>query len=674
MTFNFRKLINKIIIIYLAIPFLICLVLYPLLPILLNYPPNSIDNSFQLKVDGITYTQQYIVLVCLIILLSCFLLFIRISRLKRYIVKLSCAHSKNAIIEFLSKIRTTCLNTPFLLYYLEISIPIVVLPVSFIMIEAYNLTIIKICLIYISFFTLASVISFISSQKEFKNILINLHAKYPHEMDNLAKNDKKNKINKSLYVKLILQILPLAIIALIITSLIGYTQACKKTGEIYYSAYIPIISPIKNHSYKDLSDLKNTLNSLTLLDNSHTTFILSSNGTYETSNNELLTPFLVEYTLQNSESENSRIFDYYCLDYEGIVQKIYTLDGNTYYVGILYDTSQPMFLNFILISGFSILLIIIVTLLYITISLSKEIRLVTDSLNKIVKNNDLDNTLPASSEDEINDLIVSFNDVQKMTNSNIKKIQENQDLLIEKERLASLGQLVGGIAHNLKTPIMSIAGAAEGLTDLTKEYDTSIDDPEVNSSDHHEIARDMTEWIEKIKTHTSYMSDIITAVKGQAVTLSEDTEDAFTIEELLKRINILMRHELKNALIELRTNTTIDTSFSLKGNVNSLVQVINNLISNAIQAYNGKTNEVMDLLVEKTEHEIVISVRDYGCGMPDEVQDKLFKEMITTKGKNGTGLGLFMSYSTIRGHFNGNITFESELGKGTVFHVILPLD
>lgn len=270
-------------------------------------------------------------------------------------------------------------------------------------------------------------------------------------------------------------------------------------------------------------------------------------------------------------------------------------------------------------------------------------------------------------------ILILFKDITQHI-EDMKTIKENQDLLVEKERLSSLGQLVGGIAHNLKTPIMSIAGAAEGLTDLTKEYDSSIDDPEVTSSDHHEIARDMTEWIEKIKTHTSYMSDIITAVKGQAVTLSEDTEDAFTIEELLKRINILMRHELKNALIELRTNTMVDASFSLKGNVNSLVQVINNLISNAIQAYNGKTNEVMDLLVEKTEHEFVISVRDYGCGMPDEVQDKLFKEMITTKGKNGTGLGLFMSYSTIRGHFNGNITFESELGKGTTFHVILPID
>ena len=57
----------------------------------------------------------------------------------------------------------------------------------------------------------------------------------------------------------------------------------------------------------------------------------------------------------------------------------------------------------------------------------------------------------------------------------------------------------------------------------------------------------------------------------------------------------------------------------------------------------------------------------------EKVQDKLFKEMITTKGKNGTGLGLYMSYSTIKAHFNGNITFESVEGKGTTFNIILPL-
>lgn len=269
-------------------------------------------------------------------------------------------------------------------------------------------------------------------------------------------------------------------------------------------------------------------------------------------------------------------------------------------------------------------------------------------------------------------ILVLFKDITQHM-QDMQTIQNNQNMLMEKERLASLGQLIGGIAHNLKTPIMSISGAAEGLTDLVKEYDSSIGDPEVNEQDHHDIAKDMDTWIEKIKTHTSYMSDIITAVKGQAVTLSENEQDNFTVEELLKRVNILMRHELKNALIDLNIDIKVDNSTELSGNVNSLVQVVNNLISNAIQSYDGKTNESIDLIVEKQGNSLVLSIADHGCGMTKEVQNKLFKEMITTKGKNGTGLGLFMSYSTIRGNFNGNMTFESEVGKGTTFKIVLPL-
>ena len=59
--------------------------------------------------------------------------------------------------------------------------------------------------------------------------------------------------------------------------------------------------------------------------------------------------------------------------------------------------------------------------------------------------------------------------------------------------------------------------------------------------------------------------------------------------------------------------------------------------------------------------------------MPKEVQEKLFKEMVTTKGKNGTGLGLFMSYSNIRAHFNGTITFDTKTGEGTTFNIIIPM-
>lgn len=252
-------------------------------------------------------------------------------------------------------------------------------------------------------------------------------------------------------------------------------------------------------------------------------------------------------------------------------------------------------------------------------------------------------------------------------------IQDNQDRLIEKERLASLGQLIGGISHNLKTPIMSISGAAEGISDLIKEYDASIGDPEVTNEDHHEIANDMRKWIEKIKEYTAYMSDIITAVKGQAVTLSSDKDVDFTIDELVKRVDILMKHELKNALITLNTQINIDRNTTLDGDVNSLVQVVNNLISNAIQAYQGKTGEKINFAINMNNRNLIITVQDFGSGMSKEVQEKLFKEMITTKGKNGSGLGLFMSYSTIKSNFKGDLSFETEEGKGTTFTIKIPM-
>lgn len=255
----------------------------------------------------------------------------------------------------------------------------------------------------------------------------------------------------------------------------------------------------------------------------------------------------------------------------------------------------------------------------------------------------------------------------------MQTIKDNQDMLMEKERLASLGQLIGGIAHNLKTPIMSIAGAAEGLNDLIKEYDSSIGDIEVTEEDHHAIAKDMSTWVEKVKEYTEYMSDVITAVKGQAVVMSEQDSYLFTIDELVKRVDILMKHELKNALINLKVSVSIDGNTELKGNVNSLVQVINNMISNSIQAYNGRTNENIEFNISKENSNIILSIKDFAGGLPKEVSDKLFKEMVTTKGKNGTGLGLFMSYSNIRAHFNGNITVNSESGVGTEFNIILPI-
>ena len=256
----------------------------------------------------------------------------------------------------------------------------------------------------------------------------------------------------------------------------------------------------------------------------------------------------------------------------------------------------------------------------------------------------------------------------------METIRNNQDILMERERLAGLGQLIGGIAHNLKTPIMSIAGATQGLENLIKEYDESIDDPLVNSQDQHDIAKDMEEWIPKIRAHLEYMSDIITTVKGQAVaSLSTDDSEEFTISELVKRVNILMKHELKNAYIYLNILMKVDENTVIDGNVNVLVQVVNNIISNAIQAYDGKHDQNIQFEISQKDNNIIFSITDFAGGLSKEVQDRLFKEMVTTKGKNGTGLGLYMSYSNIKAHFGGDITYKTEEGKGTTFNIVIPI-
>ena len=269
-------------------------------------------------------------------------------------------------------------------------------------------------------------------------------------------------------------------------------------------------------------------------------------------------------------------------------------------------------------------------------------------------------------------ILILFKDITQHIRD-MQSLKDNQSMLMEQERLASLGQMIGGVAHNLKTPIMSIAGASEGLKDLVNELDGSIGNPIVTNDDFHDIAKDMREWLEKINTYTEYMSDILTAVKGQAVTLTEQNDMDFTIGELFKRVNILMKHELKQAFIYLNMQMKVDENLIINGDINSLVQVINNMISNSIQAYGGKQGEQIDLVAWKNDNNsLVISITDHGPGLPEKVQKKLFKEMITTKGKNGTGLGLYMSYSNIKAHFGGDITVETEAGKGTTFNIILP--
>lgn len=258
----------------------------------------------------------------------------------------------------------------------------------------------------------------------------------------------------------------------------------------------------------------------------------------------------------------------------------------------------------------------------------------------------------------------SFNHVEKL-NDKLQFAMKEVERLSE-EKIKHQAQLIQGISHNLKTPIMTISGTIERLIELINEYRMSISNKSVTIEDHYEIANDMKVRAEIIKPQCFYMSKVIDSVKKQAVKLSDNSSDEFSIGNIVNEINLL-----KNGW---NCNINIDNKLSdntkLKGSLISMMQIIINLIQNAIDAYGDQVGTI-DICLLEENNKVLLKVSDKAGGIDKNIRDKMLKEMITTKGDRGAGLGLYMSYNTIRGYFGGDIWFESS-DIGTTFYISIP--
>lgn len=641
---------------------LIAVILYFTLPFVLNYPPNSIDNEFQLEIVGIKYSTQFLILIAILLILLYTTLRIVYNKLS-FGKETSKTNSK----DYIKSIRKKAFNYPYMMFLLELFFPALIVAILLFVFNTESELVLRISTVVFSFSAVFAIFSYMLNKRFFANKLIET-AK--------ASNNDINGIRIQLYKKLLIQILPLFLYSFVLILLISISLMTEEKGSLLYHFYRQeLLSKFDEGKTYSIDEIKKILDTIEFKSEGDHALIMSANNGKVVYSPEELNQFFINYTLDFYDKTEGYTYEYYGQNREGAVIKVKTDIGDCY-VGIRYFVFANNFVTPFIYIALLLIALNSLFILYIGKDLSNDIDHVVAGLKNISNSENVvyANNLPITSNDEIGDLTSSFNEIQKITKNYVDQIHSSQESLMESERLASLGQLIGGIAHNLKTPIMSISGAIEGLSDLIKEYDSSIDDPEVNHQDHHEIASDMNELIVKIRDYIEYMSDIITAVKGQAVTLSESDTIYFTVDELVKRVNILMKHELKNAIVYLNIGVKTNEDLALKGDINSLVQVINNMISNSIQAYNGKPEQEIDLIVEIRDNNLIISIKDYASGLPKKVQDKLFKEMITTKGKNGTGLGLYMSYSTIKAHFNGDIQFETEEGKGTTFYIVLPLD
>lgn len=283
------------------------------------------------------------------------------------------------------------------------------------------------------------------------------------------------------------------------------------------------------------------------------------------------------------------------------------------------------------------------------------------------------------------------------TNSQLSKalddLQDAQIQLVEAEKMASLGQLTAGIAHEINNPINFVKSNIRPLSlDIQDLFDIITDYNQLHDQQNGGLHEKLNEVYEKqesmdlnfIKTE---IGQLIKGIEDGAERTAEIVRGLRTFSRLdeseLKIANI---HEGINSTIVLVRNTMppyirIDKDFKAKGSLEcfpgKLNQVIMNILNNAIQAIGEKKDiaaeeYIMISTADTDDDKIVIKIKDTGPGMNDEVKHRIFEPFFTTKSVGvGTGLGMAIVFKIIQEH-RGKIEIISELGKGAEFILTLP--
>ncbi|MDA8139497.1 MAG: hybrid sensor histidine kinase/response regulator [Desulfobacteraceae bacterium] len=267
------------------------------------------------------------------------------------------------------------------------------------------------------------------------------------------------------------------------------------------------------------------------------------------------------------------------------------------------------------------------------------------------------------------DLLEKPLDFQKLT-GRLNEARANK-LILEKERMeqrlrsflrmASLGELAVGVAHEINNPLAAIREAAGWIKDLLADDEAMKISPNL---------AEIAESLKLIEVHCLRCKDI--TAKLLSFARSRDKEEAEKVE-----IGEVIKEVLETFNYTKRTNITVVTHVApsippIVAAATEMLQVMRNLVDNAVDAIGEKNGQIM-ISAEGRGDWIIVEVKDTGPGVPEAVKDRLFEPFFTTKpvGK-GTGLGLYICYGIVK-RLKGDIVVKSEEGKGACITVTLPI-
>lgn len=248
------------------------------------------------------------------------------------------------------------------------------------------------------------------------------------------------------------------------------------------------------------------------------------------------------------------------------------------------------------------------------------------------------------------------------------RLQATQEELVQSGKMAALGSMVAGVAHELNTPVGNARLVATTLLDRSNALTTMLASDRVSRKELEQIARDFHNAAEIIDKSLDRASDLVRSFKQVASDQTSNQRRSFKLFDVVRENELLLSPRLHKAGVVLTVDIPLDLVMdSFPGD---LGQVITNLVDNAVlHAYGDRPGGTVDVRAEPLDNDRVrITVTDQGHGMDSATMGRIFDPFFTTRmGRGGTGLGLSIVYSIVNKSLGGRIGVSSAPGRGTTF-------
>lgn len=318
-----------------------------------------------------------------------------------------------------------------------------------------------------------------------------------------------------------------------------------------------------------------------------------------------------------------------------------------------------------------------------------------DALDRAASSSEVEAaTIRVNQQNEFGDVMRSYNRIVERITADLKmrtraeavareekekaqdayqRLVQTQQTLVESEKLASLGGLVAGVAHEINTPVGISLTAASHLAAVTHQIHDEVEAGSIKKSDFQNYLSTALESCDLILSNAERAANLIHSFKQVAVDQTSEARRDFQLQDYLQEIITSLRPKFKRTQISIEVECESD--LLMDSYPGALSQVVTNLLVNAVtHAFDEGQDGMISIQAHRLEEGMLsLSVSDNGKGIAPEHLGKIFQPFFTTRrGSGGSGLGLHIVYNIVRQRLGGTIDVSSEIGKGTTFSIRLP--